>query len=373
MELTPVKPGDAGEGIVQIEPSTIQTIGVRTGAVEVGPLRRVVRSTGRFVMDERGAFTVTLKTSGWIEKLYVDYEGALVESGEPLLEIYSPELVATQEEYLLALKNAERMRGSALPSVAGDARRIVEAARRRLEYWGVSEDEILRLEQSRQPLRTVLFRVPASGEVMSKRVSEGQFVRAGEPLLDIFDLEKIWLIADVYEQDLAWVREGMKVSVQLPYEENRTYTGSVDHIYYMLKQETRTARARIVMQGQRQVLRPGMYATVVFETDPLEPTILVPEEAVIRTGARDVVIVSLGAGRFRPVPVKLGLTAEGHYQITEGLSGDEMIVTSAQFLIDSESRLKTAINAMIGGHTHDASAADQSDNARAAQPAGHVH
>lgn len=344
-------PSNASADVVQIEPSVIQTIGVRTEKVTIAPLSRVIQSTARFEMDETGAHTVTLRTSGWVEKLYVTYEGALVTKGDPLLDLYSPDLVSTQEEYLLALRNVEKMAESPIAGLAEDSRRLLDAARRRLLFWDISEDQIEQLERTREPQRTLRFTAPASGEVMSKSVIEGQYVNAGEPLLKIYDTSRIWLIADIYEQDLTWIREGSPVTIELPYDPGKSFEGHVDHIYYMLDPATRTARARIIMPGSRRLLKPGMYATVRLQGQPLPPSPVVPEEAVIRTGDQDVVILSLGEGRFMPRAVRLGVLAEGRYRVLDGLVGDEVVVTRAQFLIDSESRLKSAVGAMAG-HQH---------------------
>ncbi len=341
---------DAADTVVLIEPSVIQTIGVRTREVTVSSLNRIIQSTARFEMDESSAHTVTLRTGGWVERLFVTYEGALVREGDPLLDLYSPELVSTQEEYLLALNNAERMSDGAIESLSKDAQRLLEAARRRLLYWDITREQIDELERTRKPLRTIRFNAPASGEVMSKSVVEGQHVTAGEPLLKIYDTSEIWLMADLYEQDLSWVREGLPVMIELPYDPGKTFTGRVDHIYYMLDPTTRTARARIVMPGNRRTLKPGMYATVQIQGEPLPPAPIVPEESVIRTGEQDVVIIALGNGRFVPRAIRLGVLADGSYRVLEGLEGGEIVVTRAQFLIDSESRLKSAVGAMAGHH-----------------------
>jgi RND family efflux transporter MFP subunit len=350
MDQSMGKPTAVGN-VVAIEPAVIQTIGVRTTVVEVRPLAREIRSTGRFEMDESGAHTVTLRTPGWVEALYVDYEGALVQRGQPLLDLYSPDLVATQEEYLLAYRNAQRMATSPIASMRADAQRLLQAARRRLLLWDITEDRIAELERTGTPMRTIQFPVPATGEVMRKSVSEGQYVSAGEPLLEIYDLSKIWLIADIYEQDLPWVQEGLPVRVELPYDPGKSFSGRIDHVYYMLDATTRTARARIILPGRRQTFKPGMYATVYVQSKPLASSPVVPEESVIRTGEQDVVIVDLGDGQFVPTAVQVGVLAEGSYQVLSGLTGGERVVTRAQFLIDSEARLKSAVGAMAG-HQH---------------------
>lgn len=341
----PAKTGAAAqdeEGTIRISPATLQNIGVRTAEVTVEPLRRTIRATGQFKMDERGMRTVSLKVGGWVETLHADYEGAIVKKGEPLLELYSPELVSTQEEYLLALRNARRLDHSA------EAERLVEATRRRLDHWDLTEAQIKRLEETGEPMRTVTFYAPSSGEVMHKNVEEGQHVEPGRDLMDIASVSTVWLIAEVNEQDLSWIEVGMPAKVQLVSDSGQTREARVDHIYHMMETETRTARVRITLPGGHRTLRkPGAYATVYLEAQPTAPAPVVPAEAVVSNGEQDVVLQALGDGRFRPRLVKTGLTAEGRVQIRSGLSGGERIVTSAQFLIDSEARLQGALSSMM--------------------------
>lgn len=344
MDMMPVRVDQVNDGTIRIDPVMMQNIGVRTAPVVVEPLSRTLRTTGRFEMDEQGSHTVSLKVSGWIEQLHADFEGAIVQRGQPLLDLYSPDLVATQEEYLLALRNVERLQGS---PAADDARRLLEAARRRLAYWDLGEDQIRTIEETGEPQRTLRFYAPNSGEVMQKQVVEGQFVQAGAPLMRIVDISRIWLMVDVYEQDLAWIRPGIEAVVELPYQPGTTYRGRVDYVYHMLETETRTARARITLPGRHGgPFRPGMYATVRIEGGKTSPTPVVPEEAVVRTGEREVVILALGDGRFIPADVVTGVESGGRTQILSGLQGGEQVVTSAQFLIDSESRLRSAIGSM---------------------------
>lgn len=341
----PAKTGAAAqdeEGTIRISPATLQNIGVRTAEVTVEPLQRTIRATGQFKMDERGMRTVSLKVGGWVETLHADYEGTIVKKGEPLLELYSPELVSTQEEYLLALRNARRLDNSA------EAERLVEATRRRLDHWDLTEAQIERLEETGEPMRTVTFYAPSSGEVMHKNVEEGQHVEPGRDLMDIASVSTVWLIAEVNEQDLSWIEVGMPAKVQLVSDSGQTREARVDHIYHMMETETRTARVRITLPGGHRTLRkPGAYATVYLEAQPTAPAPVVPAEAVVSNGEQDVVLQALGDGRFRPRLVKTGLTAEGRVQIRSGLSGGERIVTSAQFLIDSEARLQGALSSMM--------------------------
>ncbi len=347
MDLMPVRVDGGNAGGVQIDPVMLQNMGVRTAPVAVESLSRRLRTTGRFVMDEQGSHTVSLKVGGWIEKLHVNFNGMIVHKGHPMLELYSPELVSTQEEYLLALRNSRRLEGT--PS-ARDADRLLEAAKRRLAFWDLSEAQIRELEETGVPSRTMSFAAPAGGEVMNKQVVEGQYVDPGQPLFDVVDVSKIWLIVDVYEQDLAWIRPGVRAEIALPYSPGETFQGRVDYVYHMLDGDSRTARARITMPSRHLgPLRPGMYATVTMEGGEAAASPVVPEEAIVRTGDRQAVIVARGGGRFLPVEVVSGVTSNGRTQILQGLQGDETVVTSAQFLIDSEARLRSVVGAMMGG------------------------
>ncbi len=351
MELTPVLvDGSTQAGTVEIDAVTRQNIGVRTAAVSIESLGSEIRTTGRFVMDEQGERAVTLKIDGYVEKLHANFNGMRIEKGQKLLELYSPDLVATQEEYLLALRNAERLRET---SSSEDARRLVDAARRRLEYWDLTQEQIGRLEESGTPQRTVTFYAPSSGEVMNKRVTEGDFVRAGQELMEIVDISRIWLIADVYEKDLARVRVGTPARVELPYRPGAVYQGKVDFVYHMMDMELRSAKARIVLPGgHASHLKPGMYATVRLVGEATPPGPVVPSEALLRTGEDEMVILALGEGRFRPVNVVAGAEVGDKVQILSGLTGGETVVTSAQFLIDSEARLQSAVRALTDGHEH---------------------
>lgn len=330
--------------VLELDPVTLQKINVRTAPVAVEPLSRAIRTTGRFEMDEQAIHTVSLKIDGWVEKLYADFNGAIVQQGQPLLELYSPKLVTTQEEYLLALKNVRRLSGGTAES---DARHLLDAARRRLAYWDLSEDQIRRLEETGVPERTLTFYAPAPGEVMRRNVAEGQHIIAGQALMDIVDISTVWLIVDVYEQDLPWVKVGTKARVELPAQPDQTFTGQIDYVYHMMNSELRVARARIVLPGRHGgPLKPGMYATAYLEGRARGPSLVVPEGAVIRTGQRELVIVALTGGRFRPQLVKAGYASGGKVQILSGLQEGEHVVTSAQFLIDSEAQLRGVIASM---------------------------
>ena len=343
MDLQPVPVSGQEEGTVRIDPVTQQNIGVRTSTVEVASLPRTARTTGRFEASEEGQVAVSPKISGWIEALHVNYEGARVRKGEPLFELYSPELVSTQEEYLLALRNQERLAES---GATADAQRLVDAARRRLAYWDITDEQVRRLEETGAPQRTLTFYAPAAGTVTETSVTEGQQVQAGQTLMRLTDLSTLWLMADVYEQDLAWVDVGTPAEIILPYAPGEPQTGQVSYLYDRLDAQARTVQARIAVSNPGGKLKPGMYATVTLTGSESEPRPVVPEEAVIRTGEQEVVVLALGDGRFRPTEVVAGPSSNGQVQILEGLEGGEEVVTSAQFLIDSEARLASSIGAM---------------------------
>lgn len=368
MELTPVRVDGQEEGVVRIDPVTIQNIGVRTATVAVEPLARTVRTTGVFESDESSRVAVSLKVGGWVEKLFVDYDGARVRKGQPLLELYSPDLVSTQEEYLLAYRSAQRM-GSG--PAAQDAARLLEAARRRLGFWDISEAQIRSLEEAGTPSRTLTLYAPTGGTVITKNVFEGQNVMPGQTLLEIADLSRVWLMVDVYEQDLGWVERGTAASVELPYEPGQKTTGRVDYIYDTLDPSTRVVKARVTLPNPGLRFKPGMYATVTLVGKNAEPMPVIPAEALIRSGDTSTVILALGDGRFRPVEVTTGAEAEGRIQVLSGLAGGEEVVTSAQFLIDSEARLKSAIGAMAAGHDHGNTQAGETSPAPSAQAPGH--
>lgn len=349
MDLIPVyadTPGATTDevGIVKIDPAALQRINYATAPVTVERLNPLIRTTGRFVMDETGRTSIALKVEGWVQELHVNFDGAIVHEGQPVLDLYSPALVATQEEYLLALSNLDRLRGTAAES---DAERLVDAARRRLQYWDVTQEQIERLERTRTVTPTLTFYAPHAGEVMHLNVAEGQRVPEGHRLMDVVDISRVWLIADLYEEDLSRVTVGTEARIEVRSDPGREYTGVVDHIYHMMNDELRTARARIVLPGRHGgPLKPGMFATAHLEAVGTEPTLVIPENALIRTGERNLVIVSLGGGRFRPQLVEPGLSAQGKVQILDGVEEGDLVVVNAQFLIDSEASLTGVVASM---------------------------
>ena len=336
-------------GTVQISPERQQLIGVRFGTVEKRALQKVIRTVGRIDYDEKRIGIVSPKISGWIEELYVDFTGQFVRRGAPLLTIYSPELVSTQEEYLLALKAEQDWAKSPFAEVSKGGNLLAESARRRLKLWDISEAQIKALEESREPRKTLTLYSPFTGHVLEKMVNRGQFVDTGMALYKIADLSVVWLIADIYESELPAIRVGQLAAIQMSYYPGETFTGKAIYIYPYMDAQTRTAKVRYEFANPQGKLKPEMFANVEI-TVRLGDKLAVPEGAVIDTGVRKVVVVDRGSGYFEPREVRLGAKAGDVFEVLDGLKAGERVVTSANFLIDSESKLKEAVGGM--GHQH---------------------
>ncbi len=340
---------EVAPGTVQISPERQQLIGVRIGTVEKRPLQKVIRTNGRVEFDEKRLATISPKIGGWIEELYVDFTGAPVKKGAPLLTLYSPELVSTQEEYLAALRARQELAASPYPEVAASGNALVESARRRLRLWDISEEQIRELEQTGQVRKSLTLYSPYGGIVLEKMAFKGMRVEPGMALYKLADLSVVWLIADIYEYELPLIRLGQQASINLSYLPGEAFTGKAVFIYPYLDAQTRTARVRFEFANPRGTLKPEMYAGVEI-TIRLGDKVTVPEGAIIDTGIRKVAIVEKGAGYFEPRDVKLGTKAGDYYEVLDGLKVGERVVTSANFLIDSESKLKEAVGG--AGHQH---------------------
>ena len=350
MDLVPVYEGEeqgSAEGTVSIDPVTVQNMGVRTKRVVRGPLSVTIRTVGYVTYDEERLAHINTKITGWVEDLFVNATGEEIQKGQKLLSIYSPELVATQEEYLQAIKYQKEISGSNLNEIKNGAGSLLEATRKRLLLMDIDEAQIKALEERGEVQKTMLLTSPAHGVVIKKNVVEGMKVNPGMELYSIADLSRIWIIASVYEYEVPFLKLGQEAEITLPYEPGTRYTGKVSFIYPYLSAKTRTAQVRMEFRNPRLKLKPDMYADVVIKTGGAGNVLLVPSEAVIRTGTRNVVIKSLGDGKFLPTEVVIGPESEGHIQILSGLTEGEEIVTSGQFLIDSESNLREAINKML--------------------------
>jgi membrane fusion protein, copper/silver efflux system len=343
----------AGYATVNIPSHKQQYIGVRTDRVQRKRLESSVKSVGRVDYDETGLAWVNTKVGGWIEVLHVDQTGQLVRRGQPLLELYSPELVATQEEFLIALENLRRLEsGNARPEALRQARDLIEDGRRRLELWDIPPSQILALEERGQIVRRLPLEAPSSGFVVDKSALQGQYVNPGENLYRIADLSRVWIQAEVFEQEASLIRPGQEAEIRLPYAPGRTYRGRVDYIYPYLDPATRTIRVRLVVPNPELTLRPEMYADVRFTIPQDGDLLVVPNEAILDTGERQIAFVNLGDGVFEPRELKVGLRTREYTVVLEGLEEGEPVVVSGNFLIDSESRLKAALSGMGAGGVH---------------------
>lgn len=347
MDYIPVYEGEEPDdaGAVKINPAKVQQLGVQILPIERRELRHTIRAVGTVQADERRLFVVTTKFEGWIDKLYVNATGQPVRRGEPLMEIYAPDLVVAEREYLLAWQSLQSMANAGAEN-RGAARQLAEASLQRLRNWDISDDQLKRLQRSGTVTRTLTLRTPADGVVMEKMAVEGMHFMAGEPLYRIADLSSVWLIADVFEQDIGALRDGQEVKISVNAYPGTSFSGKVAFIYPTVSQETRTGKVRIVVPNPDGRLKTGMYANVALDTVIADhPVLAVPDSAVIDNGTEQAVLVERGQGMFQPREVKLGAHADGFYEVREGLAAGERVVVSANFLIDAESNLKAAFKA----------------------------
>ena len=338
---------EVASGTVRISPERQQLIGVKIGTVEMRPLEKVIRTVGRVDYDEKRLVTISPKIGGWIEDLYVDFTGRYVKQGEPLLTLYSPELVSTQEEYLIALQAKKDLAKSPFPEVAGSGSSLAESAKRRLKLWDISDDQIKALEESGQVKKTLTLHSPFSGFVLEKAAYKGMNVMPGVALFKLADLSVVWLIADIYEYELPFIRLGQQAMIQFSYLPGETFTGKAIYINPYLDANTRTVKVRFEFPNPHGKLKPEMFANVEMKIH-LGQKLTLPEGAVIDTGLRQIVIIDKGDGYFEPREIKVGAKVENYYEVIKGLKAGERVVTSANFLIDSESKLKEALGGMAG-------------------------
>jgi Cu(I)/Ag(I) efflux system membrane fusion protein/cobalt-zinc-cadmium efflux system membrane fusion protein len=352
MDLVPVyeEVGEETPGTIKVSPATIQSMGVRTAKVEVRPLSRLTLAVGLVNFNERNLATITTKVNGWVDRLYVNATGDPVRKGQTLLSIYSPDLVSTQEEYLLALRNLKTMKDSPVKELAEGARRLAEASRRRLEYFDIGPAQINALERTGQVKKHLTLASPANGIVTKRLVTQGMYVQAGMPLLEVADLTTVWVDADIYQYELPWIKVGQTVTMTLDYLPGETFQGKIDYLYPYLKEATRTAKVRLRFPNPGLRLKPEMFARVKIESPVTHQAVVVPADAVIDTGLKQHVFIALGGGRFEPREVKLGVLGnDGLREVLAGLKGGEDVVVSAQFMLDSESRFREAVQMMMPG------------------------
>jgi Cu(I)/Ag(I) efflux system membrane fusion protein len=360
MDLVPVYADevDAVPGTVTIDPAVVNNLGVRTALAEEGSLSQRIETVGYVSYDEETLQHVHTRVDGWIEKLAVTATGDPVKQGELLFELYSPTLVSAQQEFLTAVRSNNKV--------------LLEASRDRLAALGVTDSEISRLRQNQAPSRRVRVYAKTDGVVAHLGVREGIYVTPATEIVSVARLDQVWIHAEVFERQSAWVRPGQPALVELDYQPGKTWRGTVDYVYPELDPETRTLRVRIRFGNEGEILRPNMFARVTLLAPASEPVVHVPREAVIRGGAIDRVVLALGKGRFRSQPVSIGIESGDRLAILDGLSAGDRVVISGQFLIDSESNIGAALGRMESdrdsvdhnGHPMDGPAGESMDNSQ---------
>jgi Cu(I)/Ag(I) efflux system membrane fusion protein len=345
MDYIPVYVNDvASDGLVKISLDKVQKLGVRTEQVSARVISKTINAVGQFQVDERRQQTVTTKFEGYIEKLYVNATGQPVGRGQPLMEVYSPELVSAQEEYLIAWNGRKTLKNGTEESIAGVGQ-MADGALKRLRNWDISDAQIQRLQRDGKATRTLTIYSPSSGVVLEKTAVQGMRFMPGEALFKITDLSSIWMLADVFEQDLSLVRAGQSVKIHVDAYPEKELTGKVAYIYPTINPETRTAKVRIELANQDGMLRPDMFAKVeLVGGDTKSKVLAVPDSAVIDSGMQQVVLIQRSEGLFEPREVKLGKRNDGYTEVLNGLVEGDVVVVSANFLIDAESNLKAALS-----------------------------
>jgi membrane fusion protein, copper/silver efflux system len=367
MDLIPVYEEEGEEkepaSTIRIDPVTVQNMGVRLGKVHAKKLTKSIRAFGNITYDETRLYSVNTKFDGWIEKLHVDFLGDRVTKGQPLFDIYSPELFAAQQEYLLALQQRDTMSSNVSKSVRSGAQRMLNATRKRLEYWDLTPKQIDRIEQTGEISKTITVFSPADGVVTLKKAFEGHYVKAGVHQYEIADLSRVWVDVEIYEYEFPWIEKGMPAEMTLAYIPGKKFQGHVLYVYPYMEPITRTAKLRLEFDNLDLKLKPNMYADVYLKSALPAETLVVPQEAVIDSGVRKIVFVSQGNGRFEPREITSGVEGDNYeVQVLEGLKAGEKIVVSGQFMLDSESRLQEAIRKMLAARQQTGTTEEQGED-----------
>ncbi|MBI2749101.1 MAG: efflux RND transporter periplasmic adaptor subunit [Burkholderiales bacterium] len=360
MDYVPVYEGEEESGEpasanqVRISTEKIQKLGVRTEAVSMRLLGKTVRASGRVEPDERRVYAIAPKFEGYVERLHVNVTGQPVAKGQPLFEVYSPELVSAQREYAIAVQGMQAMKDAGAEAQGG-MKQLAESSLARLRNWDLSPDQVAALMKTGQAQRTITFPSPVSGVVTERKALQGMRFMPGDTLYQVTDLSSVWVVADVFEQDIGLVKAGAKASVKITAYPNQVFEGRITYVYPTLKAETRTVPVRVELANPRQLLKPAMFAQVELQVGGKAPVLTVPDSAVIDTGTRRMVLVQVKEGRFEPREVELGGRGENFIEIVKGVREGEQVVVAANFLIDAESNLKAAVGGM-GGHSGHGSA-----------------
>ena len=333
---------------VMVSPQKQQLIGVKTEPAQVRKLTHTIRTVGQVEVDERRLIHMHTKFEGWVQELYVKFTGEKVRKDQKLFEIYSPDLVSTQEEYLLALKAVRSLGDSEFPEVAQNARSLLEVTRQRFSLWDITPDHIQDLEKTGKVLRTLPLHAPSSGYVLHMAVREGMYVTPAMDLYTLVNLSTVWVLVDVYEYEISLVQLGQEAKITLSYFPGQDFKGNVTYIHPVLESKTRTVKVRFELPNPKWRLKPGMFANVVLQI-PRGKRLVVPRTAVLDSGTEQVVFIDRGQGMFEPRKVKVGLRTRDTYEILEGITSGDMVVTRGNFLVDSESNLKAAMEMMMPG------------------------
>ena len=352
---------------IKISTDKVQKLGVRTEAASMKALNKIVRASGRIEPDERRIYVISPKFEGYVERLHVSATGQAVGKGQPLFEVYSPELVSAQREYAIAAQGVQALKGAEGEAQSG-MKQLADSALTRLKNWDISEEQVKALAKSGEARRTMTFRSPVSGLVTEKKAVQGMRFMPGEMLYQITDLSSVWALADVFEQDLSLVKSGAKAKVKINAYPEKIFEGTIAYVYPTLKAETRTVQVRVELANPGQLLKPGMFAQVELAAPIRKNTVTVPLSAVIDSGVRRIVLVQVKEGRFEPREVKLGARSDDYVEVLDGVKDGELVVVAANFLIDAESNLTAVISSF--GSAAPAGSASPAASQPAANPGG---
>jgi len=349
MDLVPVYADEAGSGnTIRVDPVTIQDMGIKTTTVKRETLTRAIRTVGMVTYKEPQQYSINSKIDGWVEKLYVDETGQSVRKGQPMLTIYSPDLVSAQREYLLALHNQAALKGSPFPEIAKGGQSLLEASYRRLKYWDISDKQIEKLKKTGKVRKTLTLYSPYNGIVTMKMVNEGMHIQRGKELFELSDISSVWGDAEIYEYELPWLKPGESATVEYPYTPQKSLKGKISFIYPYVDPKTRTNRVRLAFPNPGNKLKPNMYVNVHLAAQKVENALVIPRNAILDSGTKQTVFIALGDGKFQPRQIKMGLQGDNDMtQVLQGLAPGEEVVTDGEFMLDSESQLKEAVQKML--------------------------
>ena len=361
MDYVPVYEGneepDAGGKQIRISVEKVQKLGVRTEAAALRKIHRVLRAVGKIEADERRMVTIAPRFEGWIDKLYVNTTGQPVAKDQPLLDVYSPELISAQREYAIAVSGQKSMSG-AEPQAQQGMRQLAESSLTRLRNWEISDEQIRQLNASGEARRTLTLRSPVNGIVMEKKALQGMRFMPGEMLYQIADLSTAWVIVEVFEQDLSFVQSGQSAKVKIIAYPDKSFDAKVTYVYPTLNPQTRTVPVRLELPNPGGLLKPAMYASVEIAAGSGRKgkVLSIPVSAVIYTGTRQIILIELAEGRYEPREVRLGTQSDDYVEVLEGIGTGEKVVVAANFLIDAESNLKAAVGGFGEHAAHGAAA-----------------